>query len=188
MSQQKLLASIVGLFDKQGIPYMLTGSLVSSLYGEPRSTHDIDVVVALSGSSSKKLIDAFPSPRFYVEESSILSAIDQKGMFNIIDSSEGDKIDCWILTDESFDQSRFLRRKTEELFGMKVSVTTPEDTVLAKLKWAKESGGSQKHFTDALRVYEVQHEILDFSYLKLWVETLHVRELWEKMIKEAEIP
>jgi len=81
-------------------------------------------------------------------------------MFNLIDTTEGDKIDFWILTNDAFDKSRFKRKIEEDIFGFSMKVSSPEDTILAKLKWIKLSGGSQKQFTDALRVYEVQYHTL----------------------------
>lgn len=107
-------------------------------------------------------------------------------MFNLIDVSEGDKIDFWVLTDEPFDRSRFARRLTETILGTKVKVSAPEDTILAKLKWAQKSGGSEKQFTDALRVYEVQRDTLDLKYLNDWVTNLHLGGLWERLVREAQ--
>jgi hypothetical protein len=49
----------------------------------------------------------------------------------LIDTNEGDKIDFWILTNDSFDESRFERKYTEDLFGANVKVSTPEDTIQA---------------------------------------------------------
>ena len=66
-------------------------------------------------------------------------------------------------------------------------VSIPEDTILAKLRWAKLSGGSEKQFIDALRVYEVQRRKLDMEYLELWVKKLDVAPLWRKLLHEAEI-
>jgi hypothetical protein len=51
MSQSELLARVVRVLDAAGIDYMVTGSTVSSIQGEPRSTHDIDVVIALTAAS-----------------------------------------------------------------------------------------------------------------------------------------
>ncbi len=68
-----------------------------------------------------------------------------------------------------------------------MQVSSPEDTILAKLRWAKLSGGSEKQFTDALRVYEVQRGKLDMEYLELWAKTLDVAPLWRKLLNEAEI-
>ncbi len=157
MSQQKLLKRVIQLLEENRIQYMITGSVASSLQGEPRSTHDIDMVVAIQKSAAKKLIEAFPSVDFYLDEDSILDAISMRSMFNLIDIKEGDKVDFWMLTDEPFDKSRFSRRYIEHFMGIEMQVSTPEDTILAKLRWAKLSGGSEKQFIDALRVYEVQY-------------------------------
>ncbi|MBI1880894.1 MAG: hypothetical protein HYR94_22170 [Chloroflexi bacterium] len=187
MSQQELLKKVVQVLETAGIEYMLTGSIVSSLQGEPRSTHDIDIITAIKEVSVAKLTEAFPPPDFYLDEEAIREAIHQRNMFNLIDITTGDKVDFWILTNESFDQSRFARRYAESLLGFNLQVSTPEDTILAKLRWAKLAGGSEKQFTDALRVYEVQFEKLDLAYLSLWVKKLEVDELWKRLIDEAEV-
>ncbi len=186
MSQQKLLKKVIQVLGQTGIQYMITGSVVSSLQGEPRSTHDIDMVIAIQKSGAKKLFEAFPPPNFYLDEGSILDAINRQSMFNLIDVTAGDKVDFWILTNEPFDQSRFLRKISERFMDIEMQVSTPEDTILAKLRWAKLSGGSEKQFTDALRVYEVQYGNLDINYLKYWVKKLDVESLWKRLTDEAE--
>lgn len=186
MSQQELLKKAIQSLEQSGIPYMITGSVVSSLQGEPRSTHDIDIVIAIQRSKAHKLAKNFTPPNFYLDEDSILEAISGQNMFNLIDINTGDKVDFWILTDEPFDLSRFSRRITEEFMGLKMQVSSPEDTILAKLRWAKLSGGSEKQFIDALRVYEVQYSKLDMDYLKQWVRKLDVESLWKRLVDEAE--
>lgn len=56
MSQQELLKKVIQALDQAGIQYMITGSLASSLQGEPRSTHDIDMVIAIEESKVRQLI------------------------------------------------------------------------------------------------------------------------------------
>lgn len=165
---------------------MITGSIASSLQGEPRATHDIDLVVRIDHSQVKALAEAFPHPAFYVEESAVRDAVTERGMFNILEASEGDKIDFWILTDSPFDRSRFARRRLETVFGIAIQVSSPEDTILAKLWWATLSGGSEKYFVDAMRVYEVQAGALDIAYLERWADELSVRPLWDRILREAE--
>ena len=58
MSQPALLKKVIQVLNRAGIKYMITGSIVSSLQGEPRSTHDIDMVIALQKSEAKKLVEA----------------------------------------------------------------------------------------------------------------------------------
>jgi hypothetical protein len=107
-------------------------------------------------------------------------------MFNLLDTTEGDKADFWILTDEPFDRSRFTRKQEEKMLGFVMNISTPEDTIMMKLRWAKLSGGSEKQFTDALRVYEVQYGNLDFTYLEAWAEALQVTQAWERLKQDAQ--
>ena len=144
MSQQELLKSVIRALDAAGIDYMATGSVVSSLQGEPRSTHDIDLVVAIHPESVKNLVSAFPSPAYYLNEEDIIEAINNRGMFNLIEVGSGDKVDFWLLTDDPFDRARFKRKYREDVFGIGMWISTAEDTILMKLKWAKLAGGERK--------------------------------------------
>lgn len=185
MSQQELLKLVLQVLADAGIPYMLTGSIVSSLQGEPRSTHDIDIIVAIEQASAGILVTSFNQPEYYLDQNAVNDAIASQGMFNLINTDTGDKIDFWLLTDQPFDRSRFMRRYSEHIMGMRIMVTSPEDTILAKLNWAKLSGGSEKQFTDALRVFEVQFEKLDMQYLNHWAHELDIEELLKRLRDEA---
>ena len=113
---------------------MVTGSVVSSLQGEPRSTHDIDIVIILEKQTINRLSVAFPKDVFYINETSMIEAVDRQQMFNLIDSLSGNKVDFWILTNESYDQTRFARRQNVRVLGLdNFYVTIPEDTILSKL-------------------------------------------------------
>jgi hypothetical protein len=187
MSQPELLKKVIEALDSTQTEYMVTGSIVSSLQGQPRSTHDIDLVVALKAGAIDGLLGAFPPPGFFLSRDSIVEAIQAKDMFNLLEVDSGDKADFWILTDSEFDQSRFSRRYLEEFDRFKIYISTPEDTILAKLRWAKLSGGSEKHFTDALRVYELQSGELDMDYLNLWAKKLDILPLWQKLQDQAQV-
>ncbi len=186
MSQQELLKKVVAVLDEAGVDYMLTGSLASSFQGEPRSTHDIDLVVSLSEEAVGKLLQAFPPPDFFLSEQAMHAGIRQRSMFNLLSLVDGEKVDFWLLTEEPFDQARFARKGQEVVLGMSLKTSAPEDTILVKLRWAKLSGGSDKQFTDALRVYEVQKNKLDLDYLNTWALQLGVVDLWRRLQAEAE--
>ena len=186
MSQQELLKAVVVVLDAAGIDYMLTGSLVSSLQGDPRSTHDIDLVVAISSADgAASIAAAFPPPRFYLDEAAARTAIARGDMFNLLDADTGDKVDFWLLTSDAFDQSRFRRKVVVNLGGVRINVSRPEDTVLMKLKWSRDSGGSEKQFQDARSVYELQYPELDQAYLDQWAPLLDVSALLARLRNEA---
>jgi len=188
VSQPELLKLVARTLDAVGIEYMITGSVASSLQGEPRATHDIDLVVAVrahAAAAAAALKTAFPEPEFYLDEAAVHDAIVARGAFNMIDAREGDKVDFWLLTDDAFDRTRFERRYVEPFEGVPLRVSRPEDTILMKLRWAAQLGGSEKQFVDALRVYEVQHGRLDETYLEQWATTLGLAEALGRIRAEA---
>jgi hypothetical protein len=155
---------VVEALDASATPYMLTGSLVSSMQGEPRSTHDMDFIVLLDDESASGLWSALRKIGGYIDEGAMRRAVRTRAMFNLIDSGSGTKVDFWLLTDSAFDESRFARRHTERLLNLDIWVSTPEDTILAKL----------------------QHPSLDRVYLQEWVESLDLQEEWRRLLDEAE--
>jgi len=46
MSQKDFLTRLMAKLEDSGIPYMISGSLGSSLHGEPRATNNIDLIIA----------------------------------------------------------------------------------------------------------------------------------------------
>lgn len=174
MSQAQLLREAIAALESAGIGYFLSGSLASSLQGEPRATHDIDLVIEIDACVVDALAQAFGADAYFFDDRAAKDALARRGMFNLIDTSSGDKIDFWTLTEEPFDTSRFVRRIKTAAFGAEISVSAPEDTILQKLKWAAESGGSERQIRDAVGVYELQRGILDEEYLDHWARELGV--------------
>lgn len=186
MSQADLLKRVTGALDGAAIPYMLTGSLASSLQGAPRATHDIDLVVAVETDDVGRLLAALQSPNLYLDEASAADAVRSRSMFNLVDPLTGDKVDFWLLTRDDFDQARFARRITVEALGTGLVVSAPEDTILMKLHWSRQAGGSQKQVADAVAVYELQGGTLDQAYLDEWAYRLGVTDLLGDVRKRAE--
>ena len=55
MDQADLLRHAPGVLESQGVIYALVGSYASAVYGEPRFTHDIDIVVQLTLQDANQL-------------------------------------------------------------------------------------------------------------------------------------
>jgi hypothetical protein len=161
VSQTSLLIDAVRALESAGVGYMLTGSLASSLQGEPRSTHDVDLVIEVDVRVVEALAAAFGTDAYHFDG---IAAIDALG------------IDFWALTDEPFDQSRFSRRVMCPVFGFEVAVSAPEDTILQKLRWSSSLGGSERQLRDAVGVYQVQRGALDEGYLETWSKALEIVE------------
>lgn len=187
MSQPELLRRVVEVLERTNVPYMFVGSTVSSLQGQPRSTHDIDIVVQISPEAGEQLVAAFPLPDYLLDPFAVRSAIERRQMFNLLDNVGGDKADFWVLESNPYKQQAFARRVRGRLAGIEVWVQAPEDTILSKLHWAKDLGGSEKQFKDALSVYEVQFGRLDLAYLDRWANRLGVSDDLRQIKDTAEV-
>ena len=186
MSQSDLLIEAVVALESAGVGYMLTGSLASSLQGEPRATHDIDLVIEIDPRAVDGLAQAFSAPRYFFDQPAAREALSRRGMFQLLDTASGDKIDFWGLTETEFDRSRFSRRVAVSIFGSTVWLTSPEDTIIQKLKWASESGGSERQIGDAVGVYEVQAGALDEGYLDEWAGRMGLSVLLASVRQRAD--
>jgi hypothetical protein len=186
MSQFKLLKEVITFLNQADTSYMLTGSIVSSFQGEPRSTHDIDMMIQLDKEKIDSLLLAFPSPTYYIDKDMVLDGIKSKKMFKLLNTETGDKIDFYPLPDNEYESVRFSRKIPEDINGLKVWITSVEDTIISKLRWCKLSNGSEKQFKDALNVFEVQYEILDFPYIDEWIRKLNLTDLYKRLQKERE--
>ena len=132
MSQFRLLEEIIKKLESSSIPYMLTGSIVSSLQGVPRSTHDIDVIISISEKDIEKIISNFSKEDFYYNEETIKNAVRKKSQFNLINQDYGDKIDFWLLTESGFDKSRFSRRQKIKFMELRMEISPKIKFVLGE--------------------------------------------------------
>ena len=162
MSQAELLGLLVSVLDDLGIAHMLVGSHASSFYGEARSTHDVDLVIDLEPTRIEALVGRLDPARYYLSE----TALREGRMANLIDTLTGDKVDCFILSSDPIDRLSFSRRRNETIMGIEVALASPEDTILAKLRWSEMSGGSIQQQHDVREIIRHQRESLDVSYLR----------------------
>jgi hypothetical protein len=180
MIQEDLLIKVTDKLHQLKIPYMMTGGIAVIFYGRPRLTHDFDLVVMLKPEQIPSLIKAFKD-EFYISQEAIQNALNTQSMFNLIHFDSGIKVDFWIIQDSEFDRKRFERRKKHGYGGREIYFSSPEDIILKKILWFKESE-IQKHLEDAFGILEIQQN-LDFNYLKKWADRLGIQDLLKGLLK-----
>ena len=87
MPARSPLAPFLEPLERLGFPYCITGSVAASVYGEPRLTADIDVVLLLRVEEIDRLRSAFPGADYYVpppETLYIETSRGARGMFHLI--------------------------------------------------------------------------------------------------------
>jgi len=178
LSVEDVFRRIQAALEAADIPYMVTGSFASSIHGEPRASKDNDIVISPTQEKLAAFIDQFPSDRYYAVKEDALEALAGGYMFNIIDFESGWRIDFIFLKTRPFSQEEFSRRKEEDLGGLKLTVATPEDVLIAKLEWAK-LGQSERQMEDAASIIRIKGDGLDVSYVERWVRELNLDEQWQ---------
>jgi hypothetical protein len=161
---------------------MVTGSLASSHHGRPRTTHDADVVIEPTAETLQRLVSALSAAGFYVDAERAGDAFRMRRQFNVIDQQSAYKVDLILRKDRPFSVEEFGRRQTADLVpGLRVTLATAEDIVLAKLEWSRKAGGSEKQIADVAGILSVRPD-LDRSYVARWARELGVMDLWEELV------
>lgn len=179
IGKDEILDTVVQALETAGIPYMLTGSVASTYHGIPRATQDIDIVIAPTEASLDKLVSLFPEGRFYLDREMAREAFSRISQFNLIEGSTGWKVDFIIRKNRPFNLVEFGRRMTVDIGGLKTSMATAEDVILAKLEWAADSQ-SDRQIEDAAGIIRRQGARLNEPYLQEWVKQLGIDAEWMK--------
>jgi len=182
----KAALEVARILEDLRIPYLLGGSLASSLYGIPRTTRDADLVADLRPEHVQALASAL-TPGFYVDTERVLHAIRRRSSFNVIYLGTMTKVDIFVLRDHPLSHLEMSRRRQLSLTGGAVLyVASPEDTLLQKLRWFEMEGCvSERQWDDVLGILKVQGARLDLNYLERWASGLGLGDLLRKALEEA---
>lgn len=182
------LRVVVNALDTLKVPYLVGGSVASSVYGDPRATRDVDIVADFRAPQASPFVDML-SGEFYADLPTILLAIENRGSFNAIHLETMVKVDVFVAKPNPFTRSQLARRQARSI-GDTESVdlffASAEDTVLAKLDWYRQGGSSSdRQWNDVLGVLKVQAERLDREYLRHWARELSVTDLLGQALADA---
>ena len=173
MTQQEFFEHVLKVLNDLDIKFMVTGSVGAMLFGEPRMTNDMDVVVDIRKDKAAALSREFTSEEFYFPPVEAIEAdIDHRGQFNILHVESGSKVDLIIKKDTDFARTEFSRMQTVAFSEkMEASSASPEDIIISKLKYYDE-GGSEKHIRDVRGMLDVSGDDVDRLYIRKWIKQL----------------
>jgi hypothetical protein len=162
-----------------GADYMITGATAAIIYGQPRLTNDLDVVVALRDEHLPALASSFPESEFYLPPESVIraeQARSQRGHFNILHLSSGYKADIYLAgRDELHAWALPLRRQIPWTETLTLQVAPPEYVIVRKLEYFRE-GGSAKHPSDIRAMLATTP--VDRAAVAAWTARLGLADLW----------
>jgi hypothetical protein len=174
------LAPFIEPLERLGLPYCITGSVASSVYGEPRLTVDIDVVLLLAATDVDLLRAAFPENEYYVPPEETIRqqlAPASHGMFNLLHHATQFKADIYVAGDDPLHGWSLRERRRIDLEGSGAWIAPPEYVILRKLEYLRE-GGSDKHVRDIRFI--VAATALDRGFLDAQVAERGLEEQWRR--------
>ena len=182
MSEElEVLKIVTGRLNDAGIPYMISGSIAANYYTIPRMTRDIDMVIELQQCDIDKFIGLFEGD-FYVDREMVTREVLRKGMFNLIHNQYVIKIDFIIKRSSPYQQAEFSRRIKVLVDQGSMWFVSPEDLVISKLIWAKDSH-SEMQLKDVKNLVETVDN-LDTGYIEQWLRKLGLEELYKEARNE----
>jgi hypothetical protein len=128
---------IIEYFDRENIPYMLSGSVAMGLYVAPRATRGIDFVANLQPAHVDRFVKYFEG-EYYCSEVAVKDAISHQSMFSVIDHASGYKADFVILKNQEYRLTEFRRRKKTSFYGIDIFVVSAEDLLISMLTWIQD--------------------------------------------------
>lgn len=186
MEIENLLLKITQILEELEISYLVTGGIAVAIWGSPRSTLDIDIIINIRKEQISSLVVAFKriSPAGYADEKMAKKALKEKGEFNFIDSETGLKIDFWVQKEDAFSQNEFQRRVLKKFGSKKAWFISPEDLILRKLQWYKLTETS-KHLEDIKSIMKISK--VDREYIDHWAKQQSTSEILAKIIKKSSL-
>lgn len=166
----ELLKKACLALDKHHIPYMVSGSVALGFHAVSRTTRDIDIVIELRHTDVDNLLSEFNG--FYFNKTTIDEEIKRRGMFNLIDTASGYKIDFIIVKNSPYAEEAFQRRQKKESNGFYLWVISMEDLIIAKLMWIQDYE-SDRQISDIESILLNEH--IDRTYLTHWAKELQLK-------------
>ena len=184
MDPSDLLMLLAKTLNELGIGYLVTGSMATIAYGEPRFTNDIDMVISLRPEDITRFCESFPMPEFYVSQDAVQQAVRDRRQFNIIHPASGLKVDGIIPKDDDFERSRQQRGvRLPIVDGFEAMFASAEDVIIRKMQYFQE-GGSDKHLRDIAGVLKIQGDRIDRQYIADWADRFAVRNVWDLILTQ----
>jgi len=170
MTIEKLARLVIEACQAENVEHMLTGALAHGLYGVPRSTRDVDIVVDFMGRDPlERIAQRLQGEVDFQEQVEFDTLTWGRRQIGYSRDSPPFVVELFELFDDPFVLEQFARRRPlhSRQLGVTTWVPSAEDIIVQKLRW-----GRPKDLEDARDVLTVQGpENLDMDYIARWCQT-----------------
>lgn len=181
MTPPDLIRLFITPLNQLGVPYMVTGAAAAIIYGEPRLTRDIDVVIALTPADAPRLAAAFADPAYYVTPVEVIAEESRRdrGQVNVVHIASALKADLYTAGTDPLHAWAMARREPRDVAGTAVSLAPPEYVILRKLEWYRD-GRSSRHVDDIRAMLRISGARVNRESVEEWVSRLGLQGEWRE--------
>jgi hypothetical protein len=183
MPEANLFLMFTKRLNTLGVAYMVSGSVAVIIYGEPRLTHDVDLIVVLDREQIARLPEVFPPAEFYCPPTEVIAveaAREQRGHFNIIHHESAFKADVYLHGRDPLHAWGLARARQLEVEGQVFVVAPPEYVIVRKLEYYRE-GGSEKHLRDIRSMLDTSPGAIDRVELDKQIAARGLQDAWRRI-------
>lgn len=182
MTDASLIALFVRPLNRLRIPYLVTDGVASVVYGEPRFTRDIDLVVELEAADVRRFSMAWSPAEFYVPPVEVIdeeSRPSAHGHFNVIHHETTMRADVYVAGSDALNAWAFAHKVMRRVDGDEVYLAPIEAVMLSKLRYYQ-IGKSDRHLRDIRQMLDVSGDLVDHAEIERWAIRLGVEEEWSE--------
>ncbi len=183
MTEVGLISLFVSPLNRLRIPYLVTGGVASVVYGEPRFTRDIDMVVQLRPGDAARFVGAWAPAEFYVPPVETVAEESRRpahGHFNLMHHDSAMRADIYLPGEDPLNAWALEHPVTRVVDGEPVTMAPIEAVILNKLRYYQ-AGGSDRHLRDIESMIEISGDQIDHVLLERWALRIGVAGEWDEV-------
>lgn len=183
MSADDPVTMFTARLDAAGIEYMVTGGVASTIYGEPRPSDDIDIVIAIDGAAIPRFVAAFPRSEFRYEPTEVVAiecGREIRGGLVMLHGASELRADLWLVGRDELHAWGMARRTTVALGTTSVCLAPIEYVIVRKLERYRE-GRSPRHIDDIRGMLRNSPDAIDAAELGRMIASRGLAPEWAEV-------
>jgi hypothetical protein len=182
LAQNRAFGGVIDILDAMGVEYLIWGGVATVMYGEPRFTQDMDVVIRLGRDQVDTLARLFEEDGYYVSVEAIHDALERHFYFNVIHLETNIKVDFCIAGRDPVLSWAFEHRQLKQFDEFRhAAYMPPEAVILTKLQ-AFQSSKSTRHLDDIGSILRVSGPKLDLDHIGREAVRIGASGIWCELL------
>ena len=180
--QSQAFGGVIDVLEAVGAHYAIWGGMAVVVYGEPRFTQDLDVLLNPDSFSVKNFIRRLQETHYHVDEIAVQRAL-SGGFFNVIHLHYHIKTDFYVAVEP--DLRAMIAERVYFPFDevRRADYITADADIISKLK-AYQDSQSTRHLDDIASIIRLKHSKLDSERLDIAAARLGLLGVWRALWAE----